>query len=75
MASDTTCCDATDCPWRAERCPIEGCRYEVTDQDGCGLVKVIAWDEFIPRWDRGDPVVRGCLASRRSEHFVKEANR
>lgn len=71
--------DPATCTWWTEdlpgsfavpTCPVEGCRYEQTDQDGCGLARLITTEESIARWDAGDPIVRGCLASRRGEEVA-----
>ena len=64
------------CPWEQERCGVEGCRYEITDDDGCGLFRLTmsrgmtarqAVAESARRWDAGNPVERLCLASQRAE--------
>lgn len=55
------------CPWSPQTCPVEGCRFEFTDDDGCGLVNLSTVEESIRRWDAGDPIFRGCLAMRRAE--------
>lgn len=52
--------------WVKQDCPVEGCRYEWTDQDGCGLAKLQTVEQALAQWDAGDPVQRGCLAIRRS---------
>jgi hypothetical protein len=56
--------------WTEQPCPVEGCRFEQTDEDGCGLARVQTAQEGIARWDAGCPVQRGCLASRRAESVV-----
>lgn len=72
--------DPATCSWWAEEapgsfavldCPVEGCRFEVAEDDGCGLARLMSTPESIAAWDAGDPVVRGCLAMRRAEEVME----
>lgn len=61
-------------PWTEQACPVEGCRYCETEHDGCGLNRVgIGAAASVALWDAKDPIVHGCLAARRAEHFAAEA--
>ena len=58
------------CPWEEQPCGVEGCRYQMTADDGCGLAKLVSTDESIRAWDAGSPTHRLCLAMQRAESIV-----
>lgn len=64
-------CRPCDVLWADQPCPVEGCRFQQTDDDGCGLAKLYDVKEAIRRWDAGDPIERGCLAMRRAESIKR----